>query len=171
MIKEKAILSPKWRVIKEMYQKGTNGLEEYGANFTIEGELDQLCLEFLDLISNYTLEYGYRAEVEGIKLDLWKERIWALIENAGLLPPIIWREELEDEWQEEILDGFEEWDEEEIIELAPLETTLTAKDLEETVVPVKLHSILNEMGTLELWCETPDSKNKWKLEFNLRGNE
>ncbi len=68
-------------------------------------------------------------------------------------------------------DVLEEWDEEEIIELAPLETTLTAKDLEETVVPVKLHSILNEMGTLELWCETPDSKNKWKLEFNLRGNE
>ena len=27
-------------------------------------------------------------------MDLWKERIWSLIENAGLLPEIAWKDEL-----------------------------------------------------------------------------
>jgi hypothetical protein len=27
-------------------------------------------------------------------MDLWKERIWSLIENAGLLPDIAWRDDL-----------------------------------------------------------------------------
>ena len=30
-------------------------------------------------------------------MDLWKERIWSLIENAGLLPEIAWKDELEAE--------------------------------------------------------------------------
>ena len=28
-------------------------------------------------------------------MDLWKERIWSLVENAGLLPEIAWRDDLE----------------------------------------------------------------------------
>ena len=38
-------------------------------------------------------------------MDLWKERIWSLVENAGLLPEIAWRDdkesdrlEAEDKW-------------------------------------------------------------------------
>ena len=27
-------------------------------------------------------------------MDLWKERIWSLVENAGLLPEIAWKDEL-----------------------------------------------------------------------------
>jgi hypothetical protein len=26
-------------------------------------------------------------------MDLWKERIWSVIENAGLLPEIAWRDD------------------------------------------------------------------------------
>ncbi|HEX8947645.1 MAG TPA: Hsp70 family protein [Dissulfurispiraceae bacterium] len=63
----------------------------------------------------------------------------------------------------------EEWDEEEITELAPLETTLPADGIEKgTIVPVRLHSYLTETGTLELWCESPEKGNRWKLEFHVR---
>jgi hypothetical protein len=63
----------------------------------------------------------------------------------------------------------EDWDEEEIEELAALETTLPAEGAEAgTLVPVKLHSYLNEIGVLELWCEASDGRGRWKLEFNVR---
>ncbi|KJR39998.1 molecular chaperone DnaK [Candidatus Magnetoovum chiemensis] len=63
---------------------------------------------------------------------------------------------------------IQQWEEGEIEELAPLETTLTAEGMDETLVPVQLHSYLTEIGTLELWCEAKDDKNRWKLEFNVR---
>ncbi len=64
---------------------------------------------------------------------------------------------------------IEEWDEGEIEELAPLETTLQAAGMETgALVPVKLHSYLNEIGVLELWCEASDGSGRWKLEFNVR---
>jgi hypothetical protein len=63
----------------------------------------------------------------------------------------------------------EEWDDGEIEELTPLETTLPAEGVEAgTLVPVKLHSYLNEIGVLELWCEASDGSGRWKLEFNVR---
>jgi molecular chaperone DnaK (HSP70) len=69
---------------------------------------------------------------------------------------------------------LDEWDEEEIEELAPFETLLEAgeenKD-EGTIVPVRLHSYVTEIGTLELWCESTESDKKWKLEFNVREEE
>jgi molecular chaperone DnaK (HSP70) len=61
----------------------------------------------------------------------------------------------------------EEW-EEEIEEVAPLQTTLASPDKEGQVVPVHLHSKVTEVGTLELWCLSRDGKQRWKLEFNVR---
>ncbi|RMD56646.1 MAG: Hsp70 family protein, partial [Nitrospirae bacterium] len=66
----------------------------------------------------------------------------------------------------------EYWEEDEIEELAPLETTITAEGIEGgTVIPVRLHSFVTEIGTLQLWCESVDGKYRWKLEFNLREEE
>ncbi|MGE5237562.1 MAG: Hsp70 family protein [Chloroflexota bacterium] len=63
----------------------------------------------------------------------------------------------------------EEWEVEEIVEAAPLDTTLPADEGERgAVVPVRLHSYLTETGTLELWCEAVDGRNRWKLEYNVR---
>ncbi len=63
----------------------------------------------------------------------------------------------------------EEWDESEIEELAPLETTLPAEGIKSgTLVPVRLHSYLTETGSLELWCEATGGTGRWKLEFNVR---
>ena len=39
-----------------------------------------------------------------------------------------------------------------------------------TLIPVTLRAVLTDIGTLQLWCED-GSGRKWKLEFELRGNE
>lgn len=63
----------------------------------------------------------------------------------------------------------EEWDEGEIVELAPLDTMLPAEDAREgAVVAVKLHSYFTETGTIELWCEAVDGSNRWRLQFDVR---
>lgn len=36
------------------------------------------------------------------------------------------------------------------------------------VVPVKLHSRLSELGTLELWMQRPDAPDRWELNFDVR---
>lgn len=90
----KSFLTPKWLEIKAMYEEGTNGSDKYGTNFEIEGELDMLCHDFIDTIGEFTHEFGWDCVIEGVKMDLWKERIWSLVENAGLLPEIAWKDDL-----------------------------------------------------------------------------
>jgi hypothetical protein len=65
------------------------------------------------MLSNITLNEGFDVVVEGVKMDTWKERIWSVIENGGLLPNIAWRDEMEDEDIEEGDDWgkVEEYDE------------------------------------------------------------
>ena len=92
---KKAFLTPKWIDVKEMYEKGTNGIDKYGKNFKIGGELDILSTEFVNIIGELTHQFGWDCIIEDVKMDLWKERIWSLIENAGLLPEIAWRDDLE----------------------------------------------------------------------------
>lgn len=64
---------------------------------------------------------------------------------------------------------LDRWAPEELQELDPLETSLAAEDggAGETV-PVRLHSHVNEVGTLELWCNSTRDPRRWKLEFNVR---
>ena len=38
-----------------------------------------------------------------------------------------------------------------------------------TLVPVRLRTVLTEIGTLQLWCEDARGEGSWKLEFELRG--
>jgi len=106
---QKSIVEPKWVKIKAMYESGTNGSTEYGKNFKIDGELDKLCSEFIDLMGEITQKSGGDVVIEDINMELWKERIWSLVENAGLLPEIAWRDdkeldrlEIEDNWNSEI---------------------------------------------------------------------
>jgi molecular chaperone DnaK (HSP70) len=62
---------------------------------------------------------------------------------------------------------LETW-EDDVEELAPLETTLDWQGQEGTTVPVHLQARVNELGVLELWCVSRDDKQRWKLEFNVR---
>jgi hypothetical protein len=43
-------------------------------------------------------------EVEGLQIDKWKDRVWNLIENAGLLPE--YRDEEDDSKFVEIVDTW-----------------------------------------------------------------
>ena len=115
---KKSFLTPKWVEVKEMYEKGTNGSDKYGKNFKIGGELDMLATEFVDIIGELTRQFGWTCVIEDVKMDLWKERIWSLIENAGLLPEIAWRDDLEADAikkaEKERWDALEEEDEYEV---------------------------------------------------------
>ena len=61
------------------------------------------------------------------------------------------------------------WDEEELMETAPMELVLQAEAVpEEGFVPVKFHSKITELGVFELWCQSIRDNQRWKLEFNVR---
>jgi molecular chaperone DnaK (HSP70) len=61
----------------------------------------------------------------------------------------------------------ERWSAEEIQELDPLEASL-GEGRDGDVVPVRLHSHVTEVGTLDLWCESTRGDDRWKLEYNVR---
>ena len=66
---------------------------------------------------------------------------------------------------------LDRWSADELAELAPLETALALEDgADGETVPVRLHTHVNEVGTLELWCESTRSgdERRWKLEYNVR---
>ena len=56
----------------------------------------------------------------------------------------------------------------EIEELSPLKVTLTLDGQQGAVLPVRLESRVTEIGTLEVWCVSRDSTQRWKLELNIR---
>jgi molecular chaperone DnaK (HSP70) len=55
---------------------------------------------------------------------------------------------------------------------APLVTLLRyGKRLSEMYLVVRLRAIFTEVGTLELWCESRVTPHRWRLQFDLRGEE
>ena len=65
---------------------------------------------------------------------------------------------------------LDRWSPEELAELTPLETVLVTDVGTDSgdVVPVRLQTILTEVGTLELWCQSTQDNQRWKLEYNVR---
>ncbi len=60
-------------------------------------------------------------------------------------------------------------DESELHRHAPLYAVIRfGKKAEERLIPVKLGARLTEIGTLETWCESKISDNRWRLQFELR---
>ena len=62
----------------------------------------------------------------------------------------------------------EDW-EGDIEKITTMETTLDGDY--GTVVPVNLEVKVTEIGTLELWCVSVETEQRWKLEFNVREKE
>ena len=63
------------------------------------------------------------------------------------------------------------WSGDELEELAPLETALEATDLRAgEAVPVRLHSRVTEVGTLELSCQSTRDPTRWKLEYSMHNS-
>ncbi len=66
-------------------------------------------------------------------------------------------------------DVLPRWNEDELSETDSLETTLPADEaIEEDYVPVRFHARVTELGMLELWCVSPQTNRRWKLEFSVR---
>jgi len=57
---------------------------------------------------------------------------------------------------------------EELHQHAPLEAVIRFGKGGERLVPVKLGARLTETGTLETWCDSKISNNRWRLQFQLR---
>jgi hypothetical protein len=55
---------------------------------------------------------------------------------------------------------------------APLVTLLRyGKRMRDVYLTVGLRASFTEVGTLELWCESRDTPHRWRLQFELRGEE
>ena len=63
-------------------------------------------------------------------------------------------------------------DEADVHRHAPLGTMLRyGKKLRELYLVVHIRASFTEVGTLELWCESRDTQHRWRLQFELRGEE
>lgn len=61
------------------------------------------------------------------------------------------------------------WSEDDLEETDSLEANLpAAENSEGGYVPVTIETRVTELGTLELWCASTVSNEKWKLEFSVR---
>jgi hypothetical protein len=58
-------------------------------------------------------------------MNLWKERIWSLVENAGLLPEIAWRDDKEKD-KEEAWDTLDD-DEYDYLDIEPIDLNSNKK--------------------------------------------
>ena len=62
------------------------------------------------------------------------------------------------------------WDEGEIEELVPIQTAMQDESGESgMMIPVKLHTSVTEVGTLDLQLRARDGR-AWKLEYNVRSD-
>ena len=67
---------------------------------------------------------------------------------------------------------LDHWSADELQELEEIEATLPAEDRTPgEIVPVKLHALVTETGTLRLEALPRSGTERWKVEFNVRGGE
>jgi molecular chaperone DnaK (HSP70) len=60
-------------------------------------------------------------------------------------------------------------DREQMTSLPPIRTALkTRRRSERGIVSVKLHAMLTEIGTLDLWCAEQGGDRRWRLQFDVR---
>ena len=74
-MKKTNVVTPMWLKCQEILKSGDMELAD--------NELMRLIYKLAD----YTVN-GYKDadKIEGVKLEVWKERAWMALENAGLLP-------------------------------------------------------------------------------------
>ena len=53
----------------------------------------------------------------------------------------------------------------------PLVTLLRYGKRRDVYLTIRLRASFTEVGTLELWCESRDTPHRWRLQFELRGEE
>jgi molecular chaperone DnaK (HSP70) len=64
---------------------------------------------------------------------------------------------------------LDRWNADELQEVGTVQTALACDEASAgEPIPVRLHSRVTELGTLELWCQSVRDPRRWKLEFNVR---
>ena len=92
MIKTKFPITNQFLTLKNLFKDGVTNLEEF----------DYLSAKLLVDLTELT-EHGVKGDdkIEGVNLDLWKDRVWHLIERTGLLPEYKETEDEVEEYEEE----------------------------------------------------------------------
>lgn len=92
MIKTNFPITNQFLTLKNMFKNGVTNLEEF----------DYLSAKLLVDLTELT-EHGVKGDdkIEGVNLDLWKDRVWHLIERTGLLPEYKETEDEVEEYEEE----------------------------------------------------------------------
>ena len=74
-MKKTNIITPMWHNYQAVLKTGDLELA------------DNKLMELVWKLADYTM-LGYKDadKIEGVKLEVWKERVWFAIQNAGLLP-------------------------------------------------------------------------------------
>jgi hypothetical protein len=74
-MKKTNIVTPMWEKCQQVLKSGDLELA------------DKLLMELIWKLADYTM-LGFKDadKIEGVKLEVWKERVWFAIQNAGLLP-------------------------------------------------------------------------------------
>jgi hypothetical protein len=93
--KTKFPISNRFETIKQMYKNRKKD------GFDIEA-FDILSMDLINLLGECTM--AGVTEIEGLHIDKWKDRVWNLIENAGILPE--YKGEDDDEKFVEIVDTW-----------------------------------------------------------------
>ena len=74
-MKKTNILTPMWEQCKRVVDSGN-------LEFA-----DELLMQLIFKLADYTsMGYADKDLVEGVKMEVWKERAWIKLETAGLLP-------------------------------------------------------------------------------------
>ena len=75
VMKKTNIITPMWKDCLSILQTGDLELA------------DTKLMELVWKLADYTM-LGYKDadKIEGVRLEIWKTRVWVEIENAGLLP-------------------------------------------------------------------------------------
>jgi len=109
--------------LKDLFKLGDEKINEF----------DELSRVLLSYMSDLTLK-GVKGDfiIEGIKLDLWKDRVYHLIERAGLLPEYI---DVVDEDEGDLNDSewYQEGDDWEFGESEPILTKIEADSILKTL--------------------------------------
>jgi len=113
-IKQKMFITNKFLFLKEMYKSKTADIELF----------DEASRELLEVLGELTMK-GLK-EVEGVDIDMWKSRIWNLIENMDLLPE--YKEDTEEPL--DIEDNFYLIDEEEDFDFEKEDIIITNDDFD-----------------------------------------
>ena len=99
--KQKNIIEKKWLIVKAKSKETDYDLKE----------IDELTSDLIAHLAQLT-ERGI-TEVDGVSIDLYKDRVWWVVEKVGLLPE--YKDEEEEE--EEIVDDWESYEDYDEVDL------------------------------------------------------